>query len=114
MLLHFGFSIAIIRVAGRIAHYKVLVSGDLEYSVHSSIVLVCSVEQVVASFVAVWLIVTGAHWAHGFLDFLSGSCYIVGLIFALAAGYLAADTTARHLSSNSDELVRSSKFQGST
>lgn len=39
MLVHFGFSVAILRGAHRIAHDQALTSGGLEYSVHSSIVL---------------------------------------------------------------------------
>lgn len=106
MLVHFGFCITIARGTRKGAQEKHLVSGDLEYTIESSILLVCSVEQMVGSVVAVWLVLTGFQWSNGPEGF-AAFCYLVAILAAFTAGYFGLDVCVRHLSSNNDELVRS-------
>jgi hypothetical protein len=102
-LVHFGVCISIIQGARKTAQDKLFVCGDLEYTIHSSFLFFCSLEQVVASMVGIWLLSTGFDWEHA--SVLAGLCYLVGMIAALAAGYIGAGISGSHLISNSDDLV---------
>lgn len=81
------------------------VPGDLEFVIHSSLLFMSSLAQIVASMVAFWIVASGFHWSHareGFAAF----CYMAGLVAAVVAGSFGADVSAKHIFSNKEELVR--------
>lgn len=105
LLAHFGCSLLIVMGNRSTAQKKNFVQNDLEYSTLSSILIVCSLQQVVASAYLIWFVATGFNWSkspHAF----GGVLYVIGLCASFMAGVIGMKVSSLHLFSDENLLVR--------
>ena len=102
---HFGCSLLIIVGNRSTAQKKLFVQNDLEYSTLSSVLLVCSVQQVVASLYLICFVATGFNWSKS-SHAVGGVVYLVGLCASFTAGAIGIKLTSLHLLSDENLLVR--------
>lgn len=84
------------------------VSGELEFTIHSSLIFASSIGHIVAATVGIWVVGSGMDWSRG-RDGFAGACYIAGLLAAIASGALATNVSSQHLFEKREGLVRLSK-----
>ena len=83
-----------------------MVSSDLEFTIHSSFLLMASLAQITASLVGMWVVAKGMTWdSHQVC--LAGICYLAGLLAATVAGAMAAEVAGAQVFRNKEGLVRS-------
>lgn len=84
---------------------KALVPGGLEFSIHSSLLLMSSLVQTIASVGGIWVVASGGFdWSkarEGFAAF----CYLAAFLAAIAAGSLGVEVSGKHIFGNKEELV---------
>ena len=105
LLAHFGCSLLIVVGNRSTAQKKNFVQNDLEYSTLSSILIVCSLQQVAVSAYLIWFVATGFNWSkspHAF----GGVLYMIGLCASFMAGVIGLKVSSLHLFSDENLLVR--------
>ena len=84
------------------------VSGELEFTIHSSLIFASSIGHIVAATVGIWVVGSGMNWSRG-RDGFAGACYIAGLLAAISSGALATNVSSQHLFEKREGLVRLTK-----
>lgn len=82
-----------------------MVHGDLEFTIHSSMLLMASLAQIVASVVGLWVVLCGMQWSRREAGF-AGFGYVLGLLAAIVSGAIAADVSGKHVFRNKEGMVR--------
>ena len=109
LLAHYVLSFMVVYGNGNTAknaQEPAMVSGDLEFTIHSSFLLMASLAQITGSLVGMWVVAKGMTW-DSHQGCLAGICYLAGLLASIVAGEMAAEVAGRQVFRNREGLVRS-------
>ena len=82
-----------------------MVQGDVEFTIHASMLLMASLAQIVASVLGLWIVVRGMQWSRPAAGFAAFG-YVLGLLASIGSGTLAAEVSGKHVFRNKEGLVR--------